>query len=321
MRFSIIVPVYNAMPFLEACVASVLRQTYADWELLIIDDGSTDGSGALVDSFAKKDQRIHAYHQENAGQFFARRAGIDKAKGEYFLFLDSDDAFTDDCLEKVDAALLRRPADIVMFAGSIIENGQDTGRCIGKISLSENNISVNWLRKKLISSHDLNSLWLKAFRRSLFEDDHNDYDAFKGTCCGEDKVQLLYPVTRAKSMIYITECLYQYYRRENSTMRKFAISTIPRMIANDMYSMLYRYMREWGMDGPVYRELVAVYYLRNYLSVYFGLRKRCTTLRERREFRCYPWRMSVNKEAFRHCLSDKLTAKEKFKLLAARLHI
>jgi len=309
------------MPFLKACIGSVLGQTYADWELLLIDDGSTDGSGALLDSFAKTDQRIHTYHQGNAGQFFARRVGINKAEGEYLLFLDGDDTLTDDCLEKVDAALLLRPADIVMFAGSIIENGQNTGRYIGKISLAENDISVNWLKEKLISSHELNSLCLKAFRRSLFEDDHNDYGAFKGTCCGEDKVQLLYPVTRAESVIYIPECLYQYDHRENSTMRKFAISTIPRMIANDMYLMLYRYMREWGMDSPEYQELAAVYYLRNYLSVYFGLRKRCTTSRERRGFRRYPWRTSVNKETFRHCLSDKLTTKEKFKLLVARLHI
>lgn len=321
MRFSIVVPVYNTEKLLGDCVGSVLAQTYTDWELLLVDDGSTDGSGTLADSFAKLDGRIHAYHQENTGQFFARRAGIDRAVGDYVLFLDSDDTFTDDCLEKVEAALRRQAADIVMFAGSIMENGQNTGRCIGKISLAENNISVSWLKEKLISSHELNSLCLKAFRRSLFEDDHNDYGAFKGTCCGEDKVQLLYPVTRAQSAIYIPECLYQYDHRENSTMRKFAISTIPRMIANEMYLMLYRYMREWGMDGPEYQELVAVYYLRNYLSVYFGLRKWCTTLRERWEFRHYPWRTSVNREAFRYCFSDKLAVKEKFKLLVARLHI
>ena len=321
MRFSVIVPVYNARLFLEACVSSVLAQTYTDWELLLIDDGSTDGSGALIDSLAKRDQRIRACHQENAGQFFARRAGIDKAEGAYLLFLDSDDAFTYDCLEKVDEALRRQPADIVMFAGSVIEDGRDTGRCIGKIASAEGHVSVGWLKEKLIASHDLNSLCLKAFRRSLFEDDHNDYGMFKGTCCGEDKAQLFYPVTCAKSVVYIPECLYQYCRRENSVMRKFAIHTIPRMLANEMYSLLYQYMREWGMDGPEYQELAAVYYLRNYLSVYFGLRKRCTTLREWREFRRYPWNTAVSRAAFRYCSSDKLTAKEKLKLLAARLHI
>ena len=105
MRFSIVVPVYNTEKLLGDCVGSVLAQTYTDWELLLVDDGSTDGSGTLADSFAKLDGRIHAYHQENTGQFFARRAGIDRAVGDYVLFLDSDDTFTDDCLEKVEAAL------------------------------------------------------------------------------------------------------------------------------------------------------------------------------------------------------------------------
>lgn len=321
MRFSIIVPVYNAMSFLEACIGSVLAQTYADWELLLIDDGSTDGSGALIDSLAKRDSRIRVCHQENAGQFFARRVGIHKAKGEYLLFLDSDDTFTDDCLEKVDETLRRQPADIIMFAGSIIENGRDTGRRIGKVSSAEFTVSADWLRKKLIASHELNSLCLKAFRRNLFEGDRNDYGMFMGICCGEDKVQLLYPVTYAQSVGYLPANLYRYYRREDSTVHKFAIGTISRRIANGMYALLYQYMREWGMDGPEYQELVAVYYLRNYLSVYFGLRKRCTTPRERREFRRYPWEKDVSREAFRYRLSNKLTAKEKFKLLVARLHI
>lgn len=321
MRFSIVVPVYNTEKLLGDCVGSVLAQTYTDWELLLVDDGSTDGSGTLADSFAKLDGRIHAYHQENTGQFFARRAGIDRAVGDYVLFLDSDDTFTDDCLEKVEAALRRQAADIVMFAGSIMENGQNTGRCIGKISLAENNISVSWLKEKLISSHELNSLCLKAFRRSLFEDDHNDYGAFKGTCCGEDKVQLLYPVTRAGSIIYIPDCLYQYYHRENSIMHGFAIDTIQRMMANEMYSLLYQYMQKWAMDGPEYQELAGVYYLRNYLSVYFKLRKRCVTRQERREFRRYPWKKAVDRAAFRYCFSNALTVKEKIKLLAAVLHI
>ena len=316
MRFSVIVPVYNSAPFLKRCVESVVKQTFPDWELILVDDGSTDGSDELIRQFAEREPRIRSFRQENSGQFFARRKGIDNAAGDYLLFLDSDDAFTHDCLEKVNMTLRRQPADIVMFAGSIMENGQDTGRYIGKISSDDdsNSISVKWLKEKLISSHDLNSLCLKVFRRSMFEGDHSDYSAFKGACCGEDKVQLLYPVTRAESIIYIDH-------RENSTMRKFAIGTISRMLANEMYSMLYRYMQEWGLDDPEYWESVAVYYLRNYLSVYFGLRRRCTTLRKRWEFHRYPWRTSISMEALRYRFSDKLSAMEKLKLLVAELHI
>lgn len=321
MRFSIVVPVYNTEKLLGDCVGSVLAQTYTDWELLLVDDGSTDGSGTLADSFAKLDGRIHAYHQENTGQFFARRAGIDRAVGDYVLFLDSDDTFTDDCLEKVEAALRRQAADIVMFAGKIIKDGQESGGYIGRISAEACSVQTGWLKEKLIASHDLNSLATKAFRRALFEDDHHDYAAFRGVHCGEDKAQLLYLVTRAGSILYIPDCLYQYYHRENSIMHGFAIDTIPRMLANEMYSLLYQYMQEWGMDSPEYQKQVEVYYLKNYLSVYFAHRKCCATRQEWREFRRYPWKTAVDRAALRYCFSNALTAKEKIKLLAAILHI
>ena len=119
-------------------------------------------------------------------------------------------------------------------------------------------------------------------------------------------------ITRAGSIIYIPDCLYQYYHRENSIMHGFAIDMIQRMMANEMYSLLYQYMQKWAMDSPGYQKQAGVYYLRNYLSVYFKLRKRCVTRQERR---------AVDRAAFRYCFSNALTVKEKIKLLAAVLHI
>ena len=182
-------------------------------------------------------------------------------------------------------------------------------------------MQTDWLKEKLIASHELNSLATKAFRRALFEDDHHDYTAFRGVHCGEDKAQLLYPVTRAGSILYIPDCLYQYYYRKTSVTHEFMIHTIPRMLANEMYSLLYQYMQEWGMDSPEYQKQVEVYYLKNYLSVYFAQRKCCATRQERREFRRYPWKKAVDRAAFRYCFSNALTVKEKIKLLAAVLHI
>jgi glycosyltransferase involved in cell wall biosynthesis len=92
MKFSIIVPVYNAAAFLEATVQSVFDQTCSDWELLLIDDGSTDGeTGALCDRIAAKDNRITSFHKSNGGAGDARNYGIPRASGDYLFFLDSDD--------------------------------------------------------------------------------------------------------------------------------------------------------------------------------------------------------------------------------------
>lgn len=88
---SIIVPVYNTEKYLDQCIQSVLAQTYTNWELLLIDDGSTDSSGAICDKYAAEDKRIRVFHKENGGVSSARNLGLDNAKGEWITFVDSDD--------------------------------------------------------------------------------------------------------------------------------------------------------------------------------------------------------------------------------------
>ena len=90
-KLSVIVPVYNTEKYLRECVDSILAQTFTDFELILVDDGSTDGSGAICDEYAGKDSRIRVIHQENGGATLARRSGVRIAQGEYVAFVDSDD--------------------------------------------------------------------------------------------------------------------------------------------------------------------------------------------------------------------------------------
>lgn len=99
---SIIVPVYNVEKYLTACVESVIAQTYQDWELLLIDDGSPDNSGKICDDYAAKDSRIRVFHKENGGVSSARNLGLDEAKGEWICFIDSDDYVSIDYLSYID---------------------------------------------------------------------------------------------------------------------------------------------------------------------------------------------------------------------------
>ena len=112
---SVIVPVYQVEQYLEACVRSVLAQTCPDWELILVDDGSPDKSGAICDAFAKEDPRIRVIHQENQGLAAARNRGIEAAGGEQLLFLDSDDTWDPDLLEALLKAQQAEEADLVMF--------------------------------------------------------------------------------------------------------------------------------------------------------------------------------------------------------------
>ncbi|MFR4147327.1 MAG: glycosyltransferase family 2 protein [Mediterraneibacter gnavus] len=97
---SIIVPVYNVEPYIETCIQSLIRQTMGNIEVILVDDGSTDRSGELCDQYAEADERIRVIHKQNGGLSSARNAGISAAKGEYLLFVDSDDYVSASLVEK-----------------------------------------------------------------------------------------------------------------------------------------------------------------------------------------------------------------------------
>ena len=99
MLFSVIVPIYNIEKYIRRCIDSVLLQSFTDFELILVDDGSPDRCGAICDEYAKKDERIKVIHKENGGLVSARQAGIKVASGDYIFHLDGDDAVLPDALE------------------------------------------------------------------------------------------------------------------------------------------------------------------------------------------------------------------------------
>lgn len=114
---SIIVPVYNTEDYIQECILSVLNQTYKHWELLLVDDGSTDKSGEICENYAANDSRIKVFHQENAGQSKARNTALKHCQGEYYTFLDSDDRLPSNALEILYISLQKTGSDISCGGG------------------------------------------------------------------------------------------------------------------------------------------------------------------------------------------------------------
>ena len=112
-KISVIIPVYNVEKYLCACVNSVINQTYKNLEIILVDDGSTDKSGAICDEYALKDERIKVFHKSNGGLSSARNYGLDRMSGDYVFFLDSDDFISLQCLEKMLEVSIEQNADIV----------------------------------------------------------------------------------------------------------------------------------------------------------------------------------------------------------------
>ena len=114
MLFSIIVPVYKVENYLEDCIESILHQSYKDFELILIDDGSPDKSPEICDEYNAKDDRISVIHKKNGGLSSARNAGLDNANGEYIVFIDSDDILREGALEKISNYLGNYPDVLII---------------------------------------------------------------------------------------------------------------------------------------------------------------------------------------------------------------
>ena len=168
MLFSIVVPVYKVEEYLEKCVTSVLEQTFPDFELVLVDDGSPDNCPQICDEYLEKDSRIKVIHKINGGLSDARNAGLDATCGEYVIFLDSDDYWDDkDALLKMQKILLGRSVDVLTWrfkkysedTKTLIEVGDDVAEqdeeCFGTL-LKSRNFTV--------------SAWTKSIKRSIFEE-------------------------------------------------------------------------------------------------------------------------------------------------------
>ena len=173
-KISVIMPVYNSAEYLHLAVESVKRQSLKDWELLLIDDGSSDESGALCDQYALQDARIRVFHQENRGITFTRNRGIRASVGEYITFIDNDDEYASAILEKTCDLAREYDADIVKFGYRVEEdyaNGikEIRDNCSDRlIVLREENLADEY--QSVRDSGYFNMIWNGIYRRKLFED-------------------------------------------------------------------------------------------------------------------------------------------------------
>ncbi|MBQ6244035.1 MAG: glycosyltransferase family 2 protein [Bacteroidales bacterium] len=217
-EISVIIPVYNTASFLEGCIDSITVQTFTDFELLLVDDGSTDGSSAICDRKAKEDTRIKCIHQKNQGQQDAVRKGISQANGNWLCFVDSDDRLTTDALEIL-FSNAKNGSDIIV-AFSFPGNGNTE-----TISIED------WRAKMFRGSEVLCTRWGKLFQRSLFDDDSSFVPP--EVRVGEDMIMNIKLAFRTeKPVTIINKQVYLYNRNADS------VSATYRWTA-DRYAVLF----------------------------------------------------------------------------------
>lgn len=211
---SVIVPVYKVEKYLDACVESIINQTYKELEIILVDDGSPDRCPEMCDAWAKKDSRIMVIHKKNGGQGEARNFGIEIAKGEYIGFVDSDDIIRPEMYEILLKELSKRNADMIQCAMF-----RYTEFPLKKLPDKEDNISVlefpsaeavnRLLTDELITSTCPSVLMKSEIAKKI---------PFDLGMINEDVMWIYRVLRESKKIIITSEKLYGYYQREGSTM-------------------------------------------------------------------------------------------------------
>ena len=213
---SVVMPVYQVSDYIDDAISSVLSQTFSDLELIIVDDGSTDGSGEKCDAWANSDSRIIVFHQNNAGQSSARNLALSKAKGDYLLFVDSDDFLQPCLLEFALQRLQDTDSDICFFKYLILkQNGKlepyKESAIFPQDLLAAPKETLKYLMEQRIHHYP----WARLAKRRLYVEGNEFFPVGRKM---EDIATTARLITRASAVSFLDKELYVYRMREGSTV-------------------------------------------------------------------------------------------------------
>ena len=298
--FSVIVPVYNADKYLEKCINSILAQTYAKFELIAVDDGSTDNSGSMLDKYTERDARISVIHKNNGGIGSACAAGIEIAKGDYLAFVDSDDFIEKDMLDNLCSVIEKTNADIVHF-GLRMEDEQ--GQCLW----TEIPPVVQLEREEILEAYFTRltspSLACRTFRKSLF-----DSVEFIPQSTGIDEATIIQVLAKCQKYVSVENIFYHVYVRGGSISRSAYSST---KIEQNIW--LYHYMLKFAKQNiPESLRYIELKYIKLLMGMYRACEREALKQKKKellKEFRTHYANLWKSKELKQDTFRFRMGAK------------
>ena len=240
MRFSVIVPVYNVEEYLQGCIDSILANDCSECEIILVDDGSTDGvcPGLCDENAARHPEKIRVIHQENRGLGGARNTGLEAAKGEYVLFVDSDDTLSPDTLRILSGQVDKTHADIYSF-NLYSHDGKGNGRVIEPAPVHDGVFTLLDNPEFLFA---LPAAWARLWRRDLFVNTGIRYPA---RVWYEDIRTTTKLFASASSIVTLPDALYYYLARPGSIMRSSDVSRSREIL--DAFDDILQWFTERGI--------------------------------------------------------------------------
>lgn len=217
-EISIIVPVYKVENYLRRCIDSILAQTFTDFELILVDDGSPDNCPTICDEYANKDFRIVVIHKANGGVSSARNRGLELATGKYILFCDSDDYVSKDWCETIYSVISRYPNSLIVFnAWRESPQGEDRQYIDASVQGTEDVTIITYYQS---FQKDLSgAVWNKVFTRSVIREHGLQFDEHR--ILGEDVMFHIEYLNYIESIAYIAKPLYHYTINPNGAVRRY----------------------------------------------------------------------------------------------------
>ncbi len=244
---SVIIPVYNVESYLRECVDSVLGQTYGNFEIILVDDGSTDSSGKICEEYLDKDSRVTVIHQKNSGPSKTRNIGIDNANGKYIYFLDSDDYIENNTLEMLVTTAESNNADLVFFdARSFTDSGENIRQGYTVKGTYEPKCGYEMLGELHRNGDYHCAIYILLIRRSLLES--NEISFLETAYCSEDMLFTYQVYCSATKAVQCKHTLYHRRYRDGSIVTS-AKSQRHFRSCRDVYKEIKDYSKKIGKTG------------------------------------------------------------------------
>lgn len=290
-KYSIITPVYNSECYLKECIESVISQTYTEWELILIDDGSTDGSAKICDDYANKDSRIKVVHIQNSGAYIARIMAIDYIDGDYTIGLDSDDMYESNCLELVEKARYSTNADVILFGRTQYDELKKSYQKENFIYEDRSTYKRKELLEIAIGETD-HSLGNKAIKSDIYKRRKYINESYR-LSLSLDFLQLVPLLCEVESAYAIDEALYICRIRNESLSHSYKFSHI---LDNDWINNTIReYLISEGLFTSQIRLALEKSYVMILCKRLFGIKGKITS-KERKIIRKLPFLNSMSNE-------------------------
>ncbi len=249
-KFSIIVPVYNVQEYLSYCVETLINQTLKDIEIIFINDGSTDKSLEILEQYSHMDQRIIIVNQENSGSSTARNTGLDIAKGDYVLFVDSDDILNKEACDRLYLEVMQTNADLIVYGTNVFPwiQENDNGWLYSYLDIEYAKYEKNSIKALFKEKASKPFIWNKCYRRSIIE--KNSIRFCNDVSLGEDSLFLFSLYPKLKKIIYLPDKLYNYRcEREGSLMSASRKDVSWKL--NSHLEMIKRVLEEWNKNNYI----------------------------------------------------------------------